>query len=227
MPLEDGPRLEFDWLGRPSGIGFTGCDEFGFRATYEGGQMAVGDVILNPSGCEGPERAVKEAFLEAFRAAETWSVVGYVLTLAGPGGQIALAREFPPIGDPGRELAEALRVGEWRILQAPGVLGLEFIDPVDFADRLMIAAGTCGFSGDVRFEAGGAIIISEVGWDTRGFGCSVDGRQALRPILEAVNTGALGPDESIVLSGPGMRGDPWALTFRTAPGHEEPEYPRC
>jgi len=50
VPAGHTPRLEFDWLGRPNGTGFTGCDEFGFEATFDGGRVAVGELIINPSG---------------------------------------------------------------------------------------------------------------------------------------------------------------------------------
>lgn len=202
---EQAPRLEIDWLGRPDGRGFTGCDAFGFDATFEPGRLTVGPLILNPSGCTGPGANVEIAFLEAFRVADAWAVDNDVLTLTGPGGQVVFTRDLPPLGDPGRQLAEILRVGEWRIVAAAGVPSLDALPPVRFADRLMIAAGECGFSSDVRFGSGGALDIVEVGWDTAGCGGPTDGRPLLKQLLEAVSTGRPGPDGTVVLSG--TRGD--------------------
>lgn len=205
VPAENAPRLEFDWLGRPDGYGFSGCEEFGFSATVQGERMSVGDLMLPPSACGGPNGELEELFLTAFQATEAWSVEGDRLTLAGVPGQIVLARELPPIGDPGRQLADALTDGEWRVVRAPGVVGLEGLPIVLFTDRRFIAAGGCGFSGDLHFGSGGALDIIEVGWDVAGGGCDGgpnDGRLALKRLLEAVTMGRPGPDGTIVLSGP-------------------------
>jgi heat shock protein HslJ len=202
---EQAPRLEIDWLGRPDGRGFTGCDAFGFDATFEPGRLTVGPLILNPSGCTGPGADVETAFLEAFRAADAWSVDSDILTLTGPRGQVVLTRDLPPLGDPGRQLAEILRVGEWRIVAAPGVPSLDALPAVRFADRMMIAAGECGFSSDVRFGSGGTLDIVEVGWETAGCGGPTDGRPLLKQVLEAVSLGRPGPEGTVVLSG--ARGD--------------------
>ncbi len=201
VSAEDPPWLEFDWLGRPNGRGFTGCDAFGFGATVDAGRIAIGDLILSSADCAGPGSDVKETFLAAFRAAETWSIDGDLLTLQGSSGEITLARDLPPMGDPGRALAEVLQIGEWRIVSAPGVVGLASLAPVRFADRLMIGMGECGFSSDLRFGIGGELDISEVDWDTAGCGTK-DGRPALKQILEAITTGGPGPDGAVVLSGP-------------------------
>ncbi len=202
VPAENAPGIEFDWLGRPSGTGFTGCDEFGFNATFRGGRASVGDLILNPSGCGGPGAAIERTFLMTFRAAESWSVDGDRLALGGAAGHIVFVRELPPIGDPGRSLAEALQAGEWRVLRAPGVVGLERLPPLTFADVSLIAAGNCGLSGDIHFGMGGALDITEVGWDTAGCVGPNDGRPALQRLLEAVTSGGVGPEGTIVLSGP-------------------------
>lgn len=199
---ENVPRLEFDHRGRPSGRGFSGCDEFGFEATFSPGSVIVGDLTLNPSGCQGPGAQLEEAFLTAFQAARAWSVEGDRLTLGGDRGRIVLARELPPMGDPGRQLADVLGEGEWRIVEAPGVVGLDRLPPVLFADRLFVAAGECGFSGEIRFGSGGSITIREVGWDTAGCGGANDGRPFLQRVLEAVTMGRPGPDGTIALSGP-------------------------
>ena len=202
VPAEHVPRLEFDWLGRPTGVGFTGCDEFGFEATFDDGRVAVGDLVVGPAVCGGPGSDVEAAFLAVFKATEAWSVDRDLLTLLGPGGRIELARDLPRMGDPGRQLAEALRVGEWRILRAARVSGLDRLPPVQFADALFVAAGDCGFSGDVRFGPGGALVITDVTWDTGICGGSDDGRPALQRLLEAVTTGRPGPDGTVVLAGP-------------------------
>jgi heat shock protein HslJ len=203
MPAENPPRLEFDWLGRPEGTGFTGCDEFGFEATFHDGRVIVGGLATDPSGCDGPGSDVEEAFLMAFGGAEVWSVQGDRLSLDGSGGQIVLTRDLPPMGDPGRQLAETLRVGQWRILRAPGVVGLERLPSVRFADTLFVAVedGDCGFSGKIRFRSSGALTITEMGWDAIGCGDPSDGRPALQRLLEAVTSGGPGPAGTIVLSG--------------------------
>ena len=202
VPEESAPRLEFDWDGRPSGTGFTGCDEFGFEATIEPGQLRVGDLVLNPSGCDGPGAGIERAFLTAFRGAEAWAVDGDRLALNGSGGEINLARELPPIGDPGRAFADVLRVGDWRVLRAPGLVGPERLDRVQFADTMFIAAGECGYSGKIRIGTGGSLEITEVGWDTVGCAGPIDGRTTLQRLLEAVTSGRQGPDGTVVLAGP-------------------------
>ena len=204
VPAEDPPFIEFDWLGRPDGYGFTGCDQFGFEATIQGDQMSVGDLMRPPGSCGGPKGQVEELFLAAFQVTQTWSVDGDRLTLAGARGPIVLARDLPPSGDPGRQLADALTDGEWRVVDAPGVVGLAGLPPVLFTDTRFIAVGGCGFSGGVRFGSGGAFDIDEVGWDVAG-GCDGgpnDGRLALKRLLEAVTMGRPGPEGTIVLSGP-------------------------
>jgi heat shock protein HslJ len=203
VPPVNEPRLEFDWLGRPEGSGFTGCDEFGFSAMIQGDRMSIGDLMLSPSACAGPNGLVEERFLTAFQATEAWFVEGDRLTLAGVPGEILFARELPPMGDPGRQLADALTDGEWRVVGAPGVVGLDHLSPVLFADALLIGEGECGFSSDIRFGSGGALDIIEVGWDAVGCGgAQGDGRLALKSLLEAVTMGRLDPDGTIVLSGP-------------------------
>jgi heat shock protein HslJ len=203
IPAEDAPFIEFDWLGRPDGYGYTGCDQFGFEATIQGDRMSVGDLMRPPSSCAGPKGQVEQLFLAAFQATEAWSVDGDRLTLAGVPGRIVLARDLPPMGDPGRQVADALTDGEWSVVDAPGVVGLEGLPPVRFTDTRLIAAGGCGFSGDIQFDSGGALDIGEVGWDVAGCdGGPDDGRVELKRLLEAVTLGRPGPDGTIVLSGP-------------------------
>lgn len=199
---ETAPRLEFDWDGRPSGTGFTGCDEFGFEATIQPGRVHVGDLVLNPSGCDGPGARIEGAFLKAFRGAEVWAVDGDRLSLNGSGGEIILARELPPIGDPGRAVAEVLRVGDWQVLRAPDLVGPERLARVQFADTMFIAAGGCGYTGEIRFGSGGSLEITDVGWDTVGCAGPNDGRTTLQRLLEAVTSGRPGPDGTVVLEGP-------------------------
>jgi heat shock protein HslJ len=202
VPDETAPRLEFDWDGRPSGTGFTGCDEFGFEATIQPGRLRVGELVLNPSGCDGPGAGIERAFLTAFRGADAWAVDGDRLSLNGSGGEIILARELPPIGDPGRAVADILRVGDWQVLRAPGLVGPERLARVQFTDTMFIAAGGCGYSGEIRFGSGGALEITEVGWDTVGCAGPNDGRTTLQRLLEAVTSGRPGPDGTVVLAGP-------------------------
>lgn len=204
IPARHTPWLEFDWLGRPSGTGFTGCVEFGFGATIGASRISIGDLGLEGlPRCVGPGSDVDGAFLASFGAAEAWSVEGDLLTIAGPTGNITFARQLPPVGDPSRELADALRVREWRVLQAPGVAGLDRIPPVRIADTIIIAVGECGFAGDVAFVSGGTVEISELGWDTSaGCGDGDVGRGTLARVLQAVTTGRPRPDGTVVLSGP-------------------------
>jgi hypothetical protein len=166
--------------------------------------MTVSDLMRPPSSCGGPKGQIEEFFLAAFQATQAWSVEGDRLTLAGANGQIVLARDLPPVGDPGRQLADAMTDGEWRVVDAPGVVGLEGLPPVLFTDTRFIASGGCGFSGDIRFGSGGALDIVDVGWDVAG-GCDGgpnDPRVALRALLVEVTMGRPGADGTIVLSGP-------------------------
>ncbi len=203
VPAENAPRVEFDWLGRRDGRGYTGCQEFGFSATIAGDKMTVGDVTPPPKACNGAKGQLEERFLTAFQAIHAWSVEGDRLTLAGIPGQIVFARELPPRGDPSRQLADALTEGEWRVVRAPGVAGIDRLPAVLFADTLLIAAGECGFVGNLRFGSGGALDITEVGWDVGGCsGGPDDGRLALKALLEAVTMGRLDADGTIVLTGP-------------------------
>ena len=202
-PAEGAPRLEFDFFGRPGGTGFTGCDEFGFAGTFEGGKASAGELTLNPAGCNGPAAALEQVFIDTFRAVDTWSVDGDLMTLSGSQGEIVLARDLPAVGDPGRALADAMRSGEWQILEATGVAGLDRVSPVQFYDRLLLGVGECGYSGDVQFGPGGTLTITEVGWDTSGCG-EPDGRGALQSVLESVAAGRFEEGGTIRLSGPGV-----------------------
>jgi len=199
---ERAPRFEFDWLGRPSGHGFTGCDEFGFAVIFEAGRLSIGDLILSPEGCSGPGAAVNERFLATFREVEQWSVDKDLLTLSGPEGEIVLNRALPPDGDPGRVLAETLRDGEWRVIRADNVETLDRLGSFDFADAMLIATGECGLSSDLIFGPGGAIDIVELGWDTIGGACPVDPRPALKLVLDAVTSGSVEPNGTVAFRGP-------------------------
>jgi heat shock protein HslJ len=202
VPAQNAPSLEFDWLGRPEGRGFTGCDQFGFLATFEGGRVRFDELPPRSTACDAPAAEAEAVFLAALGAAETWSVAEDRLVLAGPGSQIVLARELPPEGDPSRQLADALADGEWRFIAAPGVVGLDQLPPVLFTDSIVLASGECGFSGDIEFGSGGTLDIIEIGWDLAGCGGADDGRPALQRLLKAVTMGRPGPDGTIVLSGP-------------------------
>jgi heat shock protein HslJ len=203
LPAEGAPWFEFDSFGRPGGHGFSGCDEFGFGGTFEGGTGSAGELILNPAGCSGPAAPLEKLFLDTFRAVDAWSVEGDLLTLFGSGGQIVLTRELPPVGDPGRALADTLLTAEWQILEATGVAGLDRLSPMQFFDRRLLGVGECGYSGDVHFGSGGSLTISDVGWDTSGCG-EPDGRVALQSALQSVSAGSLEDGGTVRLSGPGM-----------------------
>lgn len=202
VPAQNAPSLEFDWLGRPEGHGFTGCDQFGYLATFEGGRVSFDELPPPATACDAPAAEAEAVFLAALGAAETWSVAEDRLVLAGPGSQIVLARELPPEGDPSRQLADALADGEWRVIAAPGVAGLGQLPPVLFTDSMFLASGECGFSGDIEFGSGGTLDIIEVGWDVAGCAGADDIRFELKDLLEAVTRGHLGPGDSITLSGP-------------------------
>jgi heat shock protein HslJ len=203
LPADGAPRLEFDSFGRPGGTGFTGCDEFGFGGTFEGGRGSAGELILNPAVCSGPAAPLEKLFLDTFRAVDAWSVDGDQLTLFGSKGQIVLVRELPSVGDPGRALADALRPAEWQILEATGVAGPDRLSPVQFFDRRLLGVGACGYSGEVQFGPGGTLTITEVTWDTSGCG-EPDGRVALQSALESVSAGSLEEGGNVRLSGPGV-----------------------
>jgi heat shock protein HslJ len=203
LPAEGAPWFDFDSFGRPGGHGFTGCDEFGFGGTFEGGKGSAGELILSPAGCSGPAAPLEKLFLDTFRVVDAWSVDGDQLTLFGSKGQIVLARELPPVGDAGRALADTLRTAEWQILEATGVAGLDRVSPVQFFDRRLLGVGACGYSGDVQFGSGGSLTISDVGWDTSGCG-EPDGRSALQAVLESVAAGRSEEGGTVRLSGSGV-----------------------
>ncbi len=208
VPAENAPHFTFTSGGDSGGYGSTGCNDFLFSATIQGDRMTISDVTPPPTACIGARGQLEERFLNVFEATQAWSVAGDRLTLAGVPGEIVLARQLPPAGDPGRQLADALMAGEWRVVRAIGVVGLEGLPPVTFTDTRFVArfidGGRCGFSGDHRFGSGGALDIVDVGWDVAG-GCDggpIDARVALRALLVEVTMGRLGADGTIVLSGP-------------------------
>ena len=195
--------LEFDFAGRPSGGGFTGCEEFGFDITFDGGRVEVGDLVLSPSACTGPAADTEAAFLTAFRAAETWSVAGDHLALTGPGGRIDLARRLPPAGTPGRVLADTLREGAWRILSISGVADVGWAPRLVFFDSILTTEGDCGFvAQDVRFMPSGDIDLIDVGSDAMGTGEHCPGDVELKRILEAVTRGQIAVNGTVGLTGP-------------------------
>lgn len=209
VPAENAPHFSIRTGDDAGGDGSTGCNDFLFSATIQGDRMAITDVTPPPTACNGARGRLEELFLTAFQATQAWSVNGDRLTLAGVPGEIVLARELPPAGDPGRQLADALLDGDWSVVRATGVVGLEGLPPLTFTDTRFktrfIAGGRCGFSGDHRFGSGGALDIIDVGWDVAGGGCDGgpnDPRVALRALLVAVTMGRLDADGTIVLSGP-------------------------
>jgi heat shock protein HslJ len=196
------PSIEFNRFGRSGGRGFSGCDEFGFGATYTNGVATKGDFITNPEGCPGPGSEVETAFLEAFGAVESWSTDGDLLVLNGPRGELTLARALPARGDSGRELAEAVRMHRWNILEATGVSDPASVSPIVFVDRDMGGEGTCSYSGRVIFGENRAVSITEVGWDTGGSGCN-RALESIQAALQAVRSGRIEGPDRIRLSGPG------------------------
>jgi hypothetical protein len=91
VPPEDPPFIEFDWLGRPDGYGYTGCDAFGFEATIQGDQMSVGDLMRPPGSCGGPKGQVEELFLGDGRLALKRLLEAVTMGRPGPDGTIVLS----------------------------------------------------------------------------------------------------------------------------------------
>jgi heat shock protein HslJ len=193
------PSIVFDMLGRPSGVGFSGCDEFGFGATFQGPSVAIRDLLATE--CRAATAELDAAFLSRFTNADAWALAGDQLTFSGPAGEVAFSRDLPPPGDPARVLADRLRQGEWRMLRAPGVERDRLPPPLEFGDAEVVAAGSCGFSSGLRYGAGGLMTFLEVGWDTAG--CDPgDARPIVKRVLEAVRTGRVRSDGRVVLNGP-------------------------
>jgi heat shock protein HslJ len=200
IPPVVAPELWFDEQGRGIGTGFTGCESFGWTATFTDGRVDVGDLQVFDEGCAEPGGSVEKAFLAAFRAADRYLVAGDWLLLRGAAGETLFSRQAPPVDDPSRPTFDLLRSGTWAVLDAPGVTEPSALIHVRFADRELIGAGPCGYSGRVRFAAGGRVRIEEVGWDT--FGCEgwgLDERPLLRDALQSVTTMAPGPDGTVLL----------------------------
>src|SRR5262245_21127013 len=191
VPPVVAPELWFDEQGRGIGTGFTGCEEFGWTASFTDGRV---------DGCAEPGGSVEKAFLAAFRATDRYEVAGDSLLLRGAAGDTLFVRQAPPIDDPSRPTFDRLRSGSWEIRSAPGVTQPAALIHVRFADRELLGAGPCGYSGRVRFGAGGRVRIEEVGWDT--FGCEAGGldeRPLLRDALQSVTTLAAGPAGTMLL----------------------------
>jgi len=200
VPPVVAPELWFDEQGRGIGTGFTGCEQFGWTASFADGRVDVGELQVFDAGCAEPGGSVEKAFLAAFRATDRYAVAGDSLLLQGDAGEVLLVRQAPPIDDPSRPTFDRLRSGTWEIRSAPGVTQPGALIHVRFADRELIAGGPCGYSGRARFGAGGRVRIEEVGWDT--FGCEgwgLDERPLLRDALQATTSLAAGPDGTVVL----------------------------
>lgn len=188
-------------FGRESGAGFTGCEDFGFRAQIEGHAMSIVELVLSPFGCELQTADVEELFLTTFEATTSWTADGDRLTLSGTRGDIGFVRELPAVGDPGRVLAEALQADRWQIIDAPGVSGLADLSPVVFGDRSFGGTGSCGYSGRIMFKPGAGLEIREVGWDSIRCPDPRTDRSGLARALESVVSGRVEPDGSVLLSG--------------------------
>jgi heat shock protein HslJ len=202
------PEIEFDFAGRPSGTGFTGCEDFGWDGTFAAGEMEIGELVLAPFDCAAePGMSTQDAFLETFRRATSYATGGDTLVIVGPSGEIVFGRLAPPSDDPGRPVFDRLRSGVWELLSAPDVLAPNLLARAQFADRWLISVGDCGYTGRVRFDAGSRIDIIEVGWDSMA--CPGDAaarerdRHALARALEQVDTyEPAGQPGSIRLVGP-------------------------
>jgi heat shock protein HslJ len=197
------PRLEFEIRAASGGLGFSGCEEFLFRAAIALGRLAVEGVELLGTRCQGPAGDVENRFLAAFEDTETWSVEGDGLFLEGPQGVIVLTRDLPPLGDASRLLADMLHGQEWSVVRVTGANELGDLPSVRFSDKRFVAIGECGFSGKVQFGTGGAVTFTNVGWDLAGcFDVANDPRPALERVLEGVMSGRPTGDGAIVLTGP-------------------------
>lgn len=203
------PELWFDFAGRPSGSGYTGCEDFGWNATFVDRTIRVDELVMAPFDCERePDRSVEIAFLKAFRAAVAYQVGGDTLAIAGPEGEVLFSRLAPPIDDPSRAVFDLLRQGDWALIRAPGVAAPDLLARAQFADRQLVSVGDCGYSGRVRFGAGGLVQFEDVGWDSMA--CPGDAearerdRQALARALQVVNLLAPGAGGGVRFAGQGV-----------------------
>jgi heat shock protein HslJ len=208
LPVGAAPTLTFDAreAAKGSGAAFSGCTSFGFEWALDAGRAQIRPQGVDLGTCTGIAAQVEAAFLARLVAATAYTTSGDVLTVAGPTGQIRLRRDAPPIGDPGRAVLDLLRIGEWRVLTAPGVAAGKGPAGIRFGDTRLIAVGDCGFAGAYRLVGGGGVKFEEIYWDTVG----ADGtdpcgtaRDVLKRLLETATTARIGADgESVVFSGP-------------------------
>jgi heat shock protein HslJ len=203
------PELWFDPTGRPSGTGFTGCEEFGWDADFADGRVAVGELSTAPFECERPlDASVEAAFLEIFRATTTYAVGGDALVIAGGAGDVVFARLAPPMDDRSRGSFDVLRRGDWALVHATGVVAPELLAHARFADRWLTSAGDCGYTGRVRFGPEGRVDFEEIGWDSMACPGDADARErdrrALQRVLEGVESYALDPEDGMRFTGPAV-----------------------
>jgi heat shock protein HslJ len=200
------PTMTFDVRDGASGSGaaFSGCSSFGFQWALEGGRAQIQPQGVDLGTCTGNAAQVETAFLARLVGATTYATSGDLLTIAGPPGQLQLRRDVPPSGDVGRTVLDALRVGEWRVVTAPGLAAGSPPRGIHFGDTVVFATGDCGFGGMFRVLPGGGIKFEELGWDTvGGEGADACGREILKKLLESATTAHVGADgATVVISGP-------------------------
>jgi heat shock protein HslJ len=105
-PLADNaPTLSFDNgnLG-----GNTGCNHYGGDYRIEGDRLIIDELFQTLIGCPEPVMAQEEAYLDALRAADTFTLTGDSLTLFYEGGELFFARHQPPAD-------ETLERTEWQL----------------------------------------------------------------------------------------------------------------
>jgi heat shock protein HslJ len=199
------PTMTFDVRDGATGSGaaFSGCSSFGFLWAMDSGRAQIKPQGVDLGTCTGIAAQLEAAFLERLVGATTYATSGDVLTISGPPGQVQLRRDAPPEGDAGRAVLELLRVGQWRVVAAPGIPAGAGPRGIQFGDTVVLATGDCGFSGVVRVLPGGGIKFEEIGWDTVGGPADTCGREALKSLLEAATSARIGADGATVLiSGP-------------------------
>lgn len=207
VPVGVAPTMDFGpgQQAKGSGSAFSGCSSFGFTWTLESGRARIRPQAVDLGTCTGIAAHVESAFLATLATATAYSAVGDSLTIGGPAGQIQLARDVPPIGDPGRAVLDLLRTGEWRVVAAPGIPAAAGPTRIRFTDRSVIAVGSCGFGAGYRLLLQGGVKFQDMGWDTIG-GCDAAhsaARETLQRLLEASTTARLAPDgASVIFDGP-------------------------
>jgi hypothetical protein len=201
------PRLDFgssmnDGPYSQGGIVFDGCADLELESQFIDGQISALSLSEPDRTCGAP--AVRDAFVPRLESMTAWEVIGDFLVLSGPSGTLEFLRDLPPVGDPGRALAEALRTGLWLVTSGTGITSADLSYLLDFSDRL-IGGGIgndCGFGADIVFRPGGGLAIHNTGLDTV-FCSDRDQREVVLQLLSQATSGVLESPTRARLSGPG------------------------